>query len=85
MAQAFTGLEANKQSSIPEYNGSPFKEGFFELSTRAAGFENLLAANVLFIPVSSNSFRPFLTGQHLGTDGKFHLPISQKEFEDSQK
>jgi hypothetical protein len=35
--------------------------------------------------VTSNSFKPFVARLQQGTNGVFHLSITPKEFEDSQK
>jgi hypothetical protein len=71
---------------IYTYNGSTIKAGFVELTVRSADFESLLGAQIAFIPASSNeTFKPFVTSLKHGADGRFHLSVSQKEFEDSQK
>jgi hypothetical protein len=70
---------------IPEYIGSTFKGGFVEIAIRSTGFENILAANILFLPDSSNSFKPFVTLGKIGSDGLLRLLTSQEEFEKSQK
>jgi len=72
-------------ASIPTYNGPSINEGLFELNIRSTDFQNMLVANILFVPVSSNFFKPFVTSQHRGTDGFYRLSISQKEFENLQK
>jgi hypothetical protein len=68
-----------------EYNGSSFKSGIVDVSLRATDFENMLAANVLFLPASSNFFKPFVTHGKIEPNGQLHLLTSQKEFEESQK
>jgi len=72
--------------SVPLY-GDPLSEnGFFELNVRATGFENLFAANLIFFPVTSNSFKPFVAHlEQQGTNGPFRMSITPKELEDSQK
>ena len=69
----------------PEYIGSTFKGGFVELGVRSEGFESLLAVNIVFVPVGTNVFKPFVTLGHLETNGTLSVNPSQKEFEDSQK
>ena len=70
--------------SIPEFN--PTNEiGHFRLLIRSTDFINELSANVLFIRVSSNSFKPFVTTLHLGTNGIWRISMSPKEIEDSQQ
>jgi hypothetical protein len=70
---------------IPEYIGSTFKGGFIELGIRSTGFENMLAANVIFVPVASNFFKPFVTLGHFDSNGLIHITPSPKELEESQK
>ena len=69
----------------PEYIGSTFKGGLVELAVRSTGFENLLAANIIFFPVRTNPFKPFLTLGHFETNGTIHITPTQKELEDSQQ
>ena len=71
--------------SIPASNNPTNKNGDFELSVRSTDFESLISANVLFVRIPSNSFKPFVSGMAQGTDGVWRLSISQKEIEDSQK
>jgi len=83
-----TLLQRYKRLTNPctvEYNGSSFKSGIVDVSLRATDFENMLAANVLFLPASSNFFKPFVTRGKIEPDGQLHLLTSQKEFEQSQK
>lgn len=68
-----------------EYAGTTLKGEFFELVIRCTGFERLLAANIIFVPVGTNSFKPFLTLGRLDSGGFLHVEPSPKEFEDSQK
>jgi hypothetical protein len=70
---------------IPEYIGSTFKGGLVEFDIRSTGFENLLAANIIFVPVSSNIFKPFVTLGEIGADGLLRLSISPDELIESQK
>src|SRR5665213_1049270 len=72
-------------TSIPIYNGSKYKGGFVEISIRCSEFENMLAANVLFLPAESNFSKPFVTLGKIGSDGLLRLPITEEEFEKSQK
>ena len=72
-------------SSIPEFNSPSNKNGIFEVSVRSTDFESLISANVLFVRISSNSFKPFVTSLHSGIDGFWRVPMSPKELEDSQK
>jgi len=69
----------------PEYIGQTFKAGRFDIIIRSTGFEEMLAANIVFFPVTSNSFKPFLTLGHLNSNGLIQVSPSQKEFEESQK
>ena len=71
--------------SIPEFNSPTNKNGILELNVRSTDFESLVAANVLFVRITTNSFKPFITKMQLGKDGFWRVLISQKEFEDSQK
>jgi hypothetical protein len=70
--------------SIPEFNSSTNKNGFFDLTIRCTGFAGMISANVLFIR-TTNFSKPFLTTMKQGTDGLWRVSISQKQFEDSQK
>jgi hypothetical protein len=70
---------------IPEYIGSTYKGGFVEVSIRSTEFENILAANVLFLPATSNFSKPFVTLGKIGSDGLLRLPVTEEEFEKSQK
>jgi hypothetical protein len=72
-------------SCKPEYIGSTTKGGLVELSFRSTGFENVLAANIIFLPALTNFFKPFVTLGEIGTDGLLRLTITQEEFEQSQK
>jgi hypothetical protein len=72
-------------SSIPEFNSPSNKVGLFRLCARSTGFESQSAANILFVRISSNSFKPFVTGLNRDTNGVWRLSMSPKEFEDSQK
>jgi hypothetical protein len=69
----------------PEYIGSTFKGGLVELCIRSTGFEDVLAANICFIPASSNFSKPFVTLGEIGPDGLLRLLTSQEELEKSQK
>ena len=71
--------------SIPKFNNPSNRAGMFRLTARATGFQYELNANLLFIQVPSNIFRPFVTGMKMETNGFWHPSISQKELEDSQK
>ena len=70
---------------IPEFNNPTNKNGFFDLSVRCTDFESLISANSLFIRTSSNTFKPFITRMQQGTNGVWHVSLTPKEFEDSQK
>jgi hypothetical protein len=70
---------------IPEYIGSTFKGGLIELSMRSTGFEDMLAANIVFVPVGTNSFHPFVTLGHFDSDGHIHITPSPKELEEWQQ
>jgi hypothetical protein len=68
-----------------EYTDQTYKGGAFELAVRTTGFERLIAANIIFVPASSNFFKPFVTLGKIGTDGLIHLPITEEQIEKSQK
>ena len=71
--------------SIPLSNNPTNKNGLFQLSVRSTGFQTLISANVLFVRVSSNSFKPFVSALERGKDGLWRLSISEKTLEDLQK
>jgi hypothetical protein len=71
--------------SIPEFNNPTNEIGIFRVIIRSTDFINQLNANVLFIRISSNSFKPFVTTLSLRTNGIWGISMSPKEFEDSQK
>jgi hypothetical protein len=70
---------------VPEYVGSTFKGGIVDVSIRSTGFVNMLAANLIFFPVGTNSFKPFITLGQLETNGTMRIIPTQKELEDSQQ
>jgi hypothetical protein len=73
-------------SSIPKSNNPTNREGVFRLTARATDFEELLTVNVLFVRVPSNEiFKPFVASMRPGTNGLWHISMSPKEIEDSQK
>jgi hypothetical protein len=61
------------------------KGGLVELGFRSTGFESMLAANVIFVPVGTNFVKPFVTLGHFDSNGLIKVSLSPKEFEDSQK
>ena len=69
----------------PEYIGATFKAGLLEFGMRSTGYEDVLAAHIVFSPVTSNSFKPFVARLLQGTNGVFNISITPKEFADSQK
>ena len=71
--------------SIPAFNNPTNKNGDFKLTVRSTDFQSLISANVLFVRVSSNFFKPSVAGMRLGTDGMWRVSMSPKELEDSQK
>jgi hypothetical protein len=71
--------------SVPVYSDPSNEVGLVELYVRSTGFERILAANMLFVRVTSNSFKPFVVRLQKDTNGVFHLSITKKELEDSQK
>jgi hypothetical protein len=76
----FSRLFPGKQRGYFQHGNEPIR-----LNIRSTGFERFLAANMLFVPMTSNSFKPFVARLQQGTNGVFHLSITPKEFEDSQK
>lgn len=71
--------------SVPVYSSPSTEEGLIELTIRSTGFERLFVAGMIFVPVTSNSFKPFVAQIQQGTNDVFHLTITTNEFEDSQK
>ncbi len=67
----------------PEYIGSTSKGGLIDVGIRSMGDEVSLAANIIFISVGTNIFKPFVTVGYRETDGT--LSITPKQFEDSQR
>jgi hypothetical protein len=59
---------------VPEFIGSTIKGGLVVASVRSTDFEDIIMANIIFVPVKSNCFNPFVT---LGKqDSAGHLNIS---------
>lgn len=71
--------------SIPEFNNPSNKVGLFKLTIRSTDFLEQLSANIVFVRITSNSFKPFITGLDLGTNGVWRFSMSPREFEESQK
>ena len=63
--------------SIPIYRDASTTNGLFQLSIRSTGFENLIAANILFFQMSSNFFEPFLIGGEIGKNGRFTIQTNK--------
>jgi hypothetical protein len=70
---------------VPEYIGSTFKGGFIDVTVRSTDFENILGANIILIPVETNSFNPFITLGHLETDGTLRITPTPQELEAAQQ
>jgi hypothetical protein len=66
---------------IPEYIDNTFKGGFIQLIVRCTDFERTLAANTIFIPVGTNSIRPFVTRGVFTPDGKMNITPTPQEIE----
>lgn len=60
---------------IPEYIGDTFKGGLVELYIRSTGFENVLAANIVFIPASPIFSKPFLIQGSFDAEGHLDIPF----------
>ncbi len=65
---------------LPTANG-----GLFSLAIRSTDYNSMISANIVFVPVSSNYFKPFVTRGEIGSDGLLRLSTTQEEFEKSQK
>lgn len=59
----------------PEYIGDTFKGGLIELYVRSTGFENVLAANIVFVPASPNFSKPFLIQGSFDSTGHLNFPL----------
>jgi hypothetical protein len=70
---------------VPEYIGSTFKGGFIDVTVRSTDFENILGANIILIPVETNSFNPFITLGHLETNGTLRITPTPQELEAAQQ
>jgi hypothetical protein len=70
---------------IPEFNNPTNKNCFLNLGIRCTDFESLISANVIFVRISTNTFKPFIARMRQGTDGVWRVSMSPKELEDSQK
>jgi hypothetical protein len=66
---------------IPSYIGNTFRGDFIELGVRCSGCEKILAANIIFVPVVSNVFKPFVTRGIFDKEGKIHLLPTPQEME----
>ena len=69
----------------PTYIGNTFKGGLVEFSLRSTDFDCGIAANIIFVSVSSNTFKPFVSDGHIDSNGLLHLSITPEEFENSQQ
>jgi hypothetical protein len=67
------------------FNGSTFKAGIIDICIRSSGFENIIAANIVFLPGSSNFTKPFIALGKVDADGRLHMVTSKDEIERSQK
>lgn len=61
------------------------KGGLFSLAVRSTDFHSMIFANIIFVPVLSNSFKPFVSRGKIGSDGLLRLSTSQEDYEQSQK
>jgi len=80
------GFPAITNFNIPPNNNPSNQVGFFNLAIRSSGdLLEFLSANLYFLRVESNTFKPFVTTLKPDTNGVWRVSMSQKEFEDSQK
>jgi hypothetical protein len=59
--------------------------GLMELRVRCTGCMQILAANVVFAPATSDFSKPFITRSEIAPDGMLRLLTTPQEFEQSQK
>jgi len=70
---------------VPEYVGTSLKAGVFEVAFRSPGFTDVVSANVIFMPGSSNFSKPFVVQGEFRSDGLMRLLISDEEFAKTQQ
>jgi hypothetical protein len=62
-------------SSIPMWNSPKMKGDFILIDFRSTGFENMLAANLIFVPGSSNFSKPYVMQASFNPDGTINIPF----------
>ena len=70
--------------SLPEFNNPSNQIGHFRVRIRSTDFFSELTANIYFVRLSSNYFKPFVTTLKQ-TNGVWYISVSPKELKDSQK
>ncbi len=61
------------------------KGGLLTFMVRSTGFEQAMAANILFVPKQQGFIKPIVAKMMQATNGAWHLSLTPKEAEDSQK
>lgn len=71
--------------TVPIYKNPTSKNGIISFVVRSTGFEEIILANLIFFPKNSSFMKPIVAKMEKGTNGLWHISVTPKEMEDSQK